>query len=461
MKTKNLLILFMSLSATGFLHAQQEQVRHTPDLTGHNALIAEWYDTISVSYTEEEKGDYGFFLRGSRTSPTARQIDLPHNMFVNDMDQYVESLVFCGTMDTNNMNYGMIGILNVINAFDWGQPMHFMIFDWRHLNGYNISIRMTKPKKMVLSVDTQSASPYQYIVGLVGDCEIITPTGDTVTRTTICEVDFDYNSWSSWIHYNQYDNIVYKDITATDNHIVAVALNNTNGNMLLQLFDKNSFPFLAYPSNSGYLTEVADGKAEDMILVEALDGDDFATANYYSDGANAGSTVKLFDANGGNPVCSGAFHLVQNTSPVISSSWILHELKYEKPANMLYLLQDMDDPNSPSTISAVNEYDISNISSMTTLTSWVNNLKLHGLCIRKLGGFNTVGTSTSDMTVFKKIGGYYPDFCGLYKEFDYEKKLPQILLIPVNEMSFYYNDVSSPYPFNPITISVTTDCSDE
>lgn len=86
---KKVIYLLLALAFAMPSHGQVELKKHSPDLAGHNALIREWLDTVSISYVVTEKGEK-YFVRDIRGHTTAVIAPIPREMTITDMEIVTE-----------------------------------------------------------------------------------------------------------------------------------------------------------------------------------------------------------------------------------------------------------------------------------------------------------------------------------------------------------------------------------
>lgn len=264
---KKVIYLLLALAFAMPSHGQVELKKHSPDLAGHNALIREWLDTVSISYVVTEKGEK-YFVRDIRGHTTAVAASIPQEMTVTDMDAYSEYLYFCGTYKNAGHIYGMVGILNAVNTFSWGQPYHIGLFNWVD-NANGGDIRMVNPLKVGCTKITFSSDIF---VSLVGDVEVKDAAGNITMQTAVCEAmsDATFSYWkSSYYYYPNDPDIVFTDITETDSFYVAVGRYAGNVSSSWKLYDiqhdkLSGFTFVLqdmdYPVNATIASTVCEYK---------------------------------------------------------------------------------------------------------------------------------------------------------------------------------------------------------
>jgi len=386
-------VLFVSLPALG----QIEQTRHTPNLAGNRALIREYLLGITISYVEADDGSK-YFVHEDPLSSTAFAALVPDGITVNDMDIFAGYLYFCGTYTKDGNTQGIVGLFNITNLYGWGMPYYISPLDWI-TDETGTSVRMTRPLRVGRTVDTQPAGTH---VPIVGEIEIRDAAGNITSQTGLCAAHINslLATWKYSFYYTPNPDIVFTDITRTDNFYVAVGRHEGNRSTVIKTFN-STFPFTQSPVSSD-ISEVNDNKTEGDVLVTALGGEDFALVNYYHDASEAGSTVKIMDATNpiNIPVC---IRLLQNTSPVVSPSWLLREIQYDTFNNILFVLQDMDYPVSSSTASTVCEYKplLSSNSGLYTQPGY----SAHGMGAWTGGGFQIVGDDAGKLTYMRKVSG--------------------------------------------------------
>ena len=409
---KKVIYLLLALAFAMPSHGQVELKKHSPDLAGHNALIREWLDTVSISYVVTEKGEK-YFVRDIRGHTSAVAASIPPEMTVTDMDAYSEYLYFCGTYKKAGHIYGMVGVLNAVNTFSWGQPYHIGLFKWVD-NANGGEIRMVNPLKVGCTKITFSSDIF---VSLVGDVEVKDAAGNITMQTAVCEAmsDATFSYWkSSYYYYPNDPDIVFTDITETDSFYVAVGRYAGNNSTIIKPFESSVLnrPFTSYPIND--LFEVVDDITVGDVLTIFTDtngpfpeNNRFAITNYYTDMTSAGSTVKWFDLSG--PISSptltiaGSLKLLQNTSPVVSSSWKLYDIQHDKLSGFTFVLQDMDYPVNATIASTVCEYKLPSPPYMGFFTN--PGYIVHGMGSWSGAGFHTIGDNAGMMTYMRKQGG--------------------------------------------------------
>jgi len=459
---KKVIYLLLALAFAMPSHGQVELKKHSPDLAGHNALIREWLDTVSISYVVTEKGEK-YFVRDIRGHTTAVIAPIPREMTITDMEIVTEYLYFCGTYEYGNVTYGMVGLLNIPNTFLWGQPYHIGLFDWV-LNNYGGRLRMTKPSKVG---STWNYPTSDIFISVVGEIELEDQQGIITTQTAVCEAfsPATLSSWECSYYWCDDPDITFTDITETDYYYVAVGRHNTRQTTLIKQFNvpvpltvhPRPFTLLANNVNSGYIEQVFDSKTDGVVLTVATKNDEFVLTNYYYDGYSAGSTIKQFLAGSPRPVLTETFRLPQNSLPQVSPYWRLREIQYDQISGKTFILQDMDNPISPITESVVCEYDLlsSTLLGLFTLPGYY----VFGMGSWSGAGFQIIGDNSGMMTYMRKKNGLN-SFCGISVQKTHDKNHPSTDPTPITEYDIGYQPMIIP-PQNIITlrtIKIIYDC---
>ena len=427
MRNKTFLAVLLLLITLPCARAQlYELERYTTDLYGKNSLIACWDGSRRIAYTEDSTGTVGYFVAETPNLTTPNRVQLPAGMLITDMDHYDDNLVFCGASGLFH-HYGFIGIMNIPNTIETGQPISYFPLDRTVFTSTGDTFYNINPSKTVFFTDENNSNGYTYHAMTVCSCLMAPEPNASIpapipghVHTTLCEAVYNNtNGWRYWIYYNPYEEIVYTDVTATENYIVAVGRDAETGRMIIKLFERHHYQALANPVSQHHLTEILEDGIGDMVLVEAMEGDQFASASYYSDGDVAGTTVKIFDITNGTAVPVISSHLVQNNSPQIPNTWHLSNLCYEKYYDRLYLLQEMDNPVSSSIVSAVQEYDATYFSTAPALITWKDIYELYDVTSWYAFGHEAIGNYNSRLTTYGKRAGHIAEECWNCQECSY------------------------------------------
>lgn len=457
MKKKLCFILFLTFFILSELYSQTSQVKICSSLQGNNSLILDYYDTLTITYSELTANGHGVFMAEIDTYPGGRIVSLPSEMKVNDMDFYCENLMFGGCYGKCGPKQGLLGRLYVPNTLDWGQNMEYIILDWINDDISGLSILITNVIRVAEIREPQSCLTY-FRFACVADCKVANQ-GDTTDLTALCDVKYNNGTWSVSVFVNADYNLVYSDVTVLDNYVVAVASNQSTCNIHLNLFNRN-YPFMtnnAFPVSG---IDVEDEQSGDKVLIESLTSDKFALANHYMSISESGHSVKVFNCCSGAPTLTSASHQVQSTIPMIDKTWELREMRFEPSTGLLYLLQQMDSPVSLTSESVVCEYDVYNFSSCSLLSSWVLNTKAYGIGLWASGGFQIIGTNGGVMTTYKKQGTLIPNMCADHKTTSYYLVSPKVKDVD-DESTVLYSDYSSLY-HNPTPggVAINTECEE-
>ena len=446
MNTKQIIMVLLALMLAFPMHGQVELKKHSPELAGNQALIREWLDTVSISYVVTEKGEK-YFVRDIRGHTTAVAASIPEEMTIADMEVKDEFLFFCGTYDSNSTTYGMVGVLNIANTFTWMQPYHIGLFDWTtdSLSGL---VRMTKPKRVGSTWNNASSDIY---VSVVGEIELKDPAGHITQQTGVCEAftDVTFSPWKSSYYWCDEPEVVFTDITETDNYYVAVGRHAALGTTLIKRFkvptpfvpSQRPFTYYIHIENYGSIENVPDDFTEGDVLTVATKKDSFVVANYYRNSTSAGSAVKLFDANSPIATLAKAIKLQQNTIPSVSSAWELREIQYDYQSGMTFVLQDMDYPINATVKSTVCEYDLWSTSSNGWFT--IPGYSVYGMGCWSGAGFQIVGDAAGELTYMRKGGGISSS-CETTARHTYTVVSPNVELLPIHEHGIGYNDCMIP-----------------
>ena len=451
---KKVIYLLLALAFAMPSHGQVELKKHSPDLAGHNALIREWLDTVSISYVVTEKGEK-YFVRDIRGHTTAVAASIPHGMTITDMEVVTEYLYFCGTYDTNNTTYGMVGVLNIANTFSWGQPYHIGLFGWSNdsINGY---IRMTRPRRVGSTWNYQTSDLF---VSVVGDIERKDSNGNLTIQTGVCETftDATFSPWQCGYYWCDNPDIVFTDITETDNYYVAVGRHSPHGLTLIKRFNVSTTrPFTRQTNitDFGNISYVQDDVTEGTVLAVATKKDSFVTVNYYSNSTSAGSTVNLFDAH--SPTFKRNIKLQQSTTPAVSSSWALREIQYDSINKMTFVLQDMDYPVHTTIRSTICEYNLWSSTQHGLFT--VPGYPVYGMGAWSGAGFQIAGDASGNLTYMRKQGGA-SSVCGELTKRKYLVNSLTVDSLQISEHGFGYNPmITTSYQERLIPIKIFYDC---
>lgn len=462
MKTRQLILAMLTLLLAIPACGQVELKKHSPELAGHQALIREWLDTVSISYVVTEKGEK-YFVRDIRGHTTAVAASIPIEMTVTDMEVYGELLYFCGTYDSNKTTYGMVGVLNVVNTFLWMQPYHIGLFDWT-TDSLGGQIRMTRPQRVGSTWNFATSDLY---VSVVGEIEHMDPSGHVTLQTGVCEActDVTFSSWECSYYWCDDSDVVFTDITETDNYYVAVGRHATLGTTLIKRFkvptpfvlNQRPFTYWTHIENFGHIEYVQDDVTEGKVLTIAIEKDSFAVVNYYKDSTSAGSTVKLFDATSPLSSLARTIKLQQNTVPLVSSAWMLREIQYDHFSGMTFVLQDMDYPVNATITSIVCEYNLWSTNGLFTAPGY----SVYGMGRWSGSGFQVVGDGSGNLTYMRKKGGIISS-CGQLTKHQYKIMYPVVKRLPINEHGIGYNDmITKVYQERLRPIVIIYDCEEQ
>lgn len=436
-----------------------------PDVGGRNALLTPYAGAQRVTYCEDTTETTGYFIgRTQTTPPVEKKMTLPGGMRVTAMEQYADHLLFCGN---NMLSHDYVGIMNVQGSLAGSLPIC-----WANIPSvsYYVTgerIGRFEATRMTFFTDSSTTGGYSYHVLLVVRCIVTSVDGEEIgpnpqSRTTLCEGVYDANGWKFYVYYNPKREIEFTDVAATDNYIVAVGTDSETGWMFIKLFERHHDAAIAHPVIQHQLTELMRESVSGTVLVEAMRGDRFATASYYSDGQQAGSTVKVFDINSVSnliPVCGS--HLVQGSTPYISTRWRLRSMCYDRFYNRLCLLQDMDYPISTTTVSAVQEYDVSNFDSATALTTWNAGIEMNDVTYWNGFGWQAAGTEGSVLMKYSKMMGHSADSCWQSTTCQYEDS--PFAPVGVLYLEDYISDekqIKNEVALPAVTISLEVGCND-
>lgn len=457
MKKKFIFLLSLAYFILGDLCAQNEQVKSCMSLSGNNSLILDYYDTLTVTYSEISATGQGAFMAELNSYPGGRTVPLPQELKVNDMDFYSENLMFGGSFIKAGQERGALGRLFIPNSFDWGQDVEYAFFDWIPFDN-GASVLVTNIKRIEKILDQQSTLSH-FRIACVADC-IVASGLDTTSSTALCEAVYDNNEnyeWTIYVYLNKDTNLVYTDLAVMDNYVVAVAVNQSTNNIHLNLFT-TTFPFVNHYAITGIGFDVVDEFFGNQALVESLQDDKFALASHYMSASEAGTSVMLLNCCSVAPALSFASRQVQNTIPVIDKSWDLREMKYEPSARLIYLLHQTKPTVSSNSESVVDEYDFVNFASCNLLSSWLSGNKFFGLGLWAPGGFQTVGSNGAIMTTFKKHGSLNPEMCASYNMKEYYLASPKVVDVE-DESSVLDCDIRSvTYTPDPSGVTIDIDC---
>ena len=442
MKTKQIIMVLLALMLAIPMHGQVELKKHSPELAGNQALIREWLDTVSISYVVTEKGKK-FFVRDIRGHTSAVAASIPEEMTIADMEINGEYLYFCGTYDSNNTTYGMVGVLNIFNTFNWMQSYHIGLFDWTS-DSLSGMIRMTKPQRVGSTWNNATSDIY---VSVVGEIEHMDPTGHITKQTGVCEAftDATFSPWKCGYYWCDDPDVVFTDITETDSFYVAVGHHATLGTTLIKRF-KVPTPFVlgqrpftksSNIENHGNIEYVQDDVTEGEVLTVATKKDSFVVVNYYRNSTSAGSTVKLFDAKRPIATLAKTIKLQQNTIPSVSSAWKLREIQYDYLSGMTFVLQDMDYPINATVKSTMCEYDLWSTSSNGWFT--IPGYSVYGMGCWSGAGFQVAGDAAGKLNYMRKRGGTTSS-CETTTRHTYTVVSPNVDTLQRTEHGFGYNE---------------------
>lgn len=401
-------------------------------------------------YKEDVQSGNAAFIAETTAYNNGRAIYLPAGMRVKDMTIYSEYVIFCGSYDSTGGPYGFVGILNIPNAFDWGQNMCYSLYDPITISG--VTKKITSLNRLDFYVDYSSANG-QFKVAMIGDYEMVSQSGH-LYGSAVCEAAFGYLMWTKWVHYSLSDNYIYTDVAVTDNKVVVVGRSTYYSDMIVTQFDK-THPFVDHYCSYPFV--ISDGNIGGVVRVDAVEADVFATASHYSD-VESGTTVKLFDAGCSSLSLLSSVRMPQLSNPKIPSTWQMRELCYDPVLSELYVLQDADWKNCYSFASYVSLFPVSSFSLGAPQSIGDKDKSLCDLNLKLNGGLWTVGTKSGILTYTSNniMSNYYNCECSAKEEI--VNSQPQLKKVSLNWEKYEYDVDGSTYLFNPIDVIIKTIC---
>lgn len=233
-------------------YGQNSILKTAPTIYGNNELIRNWEFGFSVGYTQTSDSTGVFLIFDTNTANSVKTVSLPTRLKVYDFEIAPEEVYFCGSFDSAGIRYGMVGSFNIPNVYSYGSAVKYVLFEYRLQNGINY--RMTCLKKMDLYLtggDIQIAA--------IGDAEAYV-AGNTMAFSTVCNISTNWSNWSGIIADYHNQNILFSDITATENYVTATATKVDGSEDLFKNYEKTETGFILYPIYQNLTAEIPDSR---------------------------------------------------------------------------------------------------------------------------------------------------------------------------------------------------------
>lgn len=233
-------------------YGQNSILKTAPTIYGNNELIRNWKFGFSVGYTQTSDSTGVFLIFDTNTANSVKTVSLPTRLKVYDFEIAPEEVYFCGSFDSAGTRYGMVGCFNIPNVYSYGSAVNYVLFEYRLQNGINY--RMTCLKKM----DLYLTGGYIQIAA-IGDAEAYV-AGNTMAFSTVCNISTNWSNWSGIIADYHNQNILFSDITATENYVTATATKVDGSEDLFKNYEKTETGFILYPIYQNLTAEIPDSR---------------------------------------------------------------------------------------------------------------------------------------------------------------------------------------------------------
>lgn len=289
---RRLILTIIVVTFAGLTSTAQE-VSYLPLFEDYTTKVVRQYsDKESIYYMEN--GDAHFFVLYNRGTPTTAIVSkFPSNYDLHDFEVFRDTVYFCGVKHGSSPK-GMVGFIPVLDLFYTGGSYTLGLIDDLMMFGSVTSCHMSSIDRMDVFVDSDSLTHF----AVVGRLEQTATFGQD-SRRTVADVWYDHHPitphWRGRVLYQKEDLYQPKDITCTENYVVAVATNKATPYPELVPFRKIAnftlYPYLPVNNN----VQIQDWLTSDSVLIERMNGDDVAVAQHYVNEGRYGVAIHYFN----------------------------------------------------------------------------------------------------------------------------------------------------------------------
>ena len=227
------------------------------------------------------RGGY-FFIKD--INPIAQVAVLPVGNTVTDFRVKNDSVFFCG-MD-NTYGYGIVGFFDINALFAGTGTITYGILQQTVSSPY-----VTRPTRM----DVYTFRGITHIA-FVGDLLTNVPGSPTlVPSTTVGDAYFDnyFSTWNIDFYQNAGCDMIYTDIAASSDYVVAVAKKNFSPDYFVHVF-RISGDFLSSPIGANNVFQITGNVPMGDILLEDISATDFVLAYHFAVAGGPGTELQQF-----------------------------------------------------------------------------------------------------------------------------------------------------------------------
>ena len=348
-----------------------------------NPVIREWTPGVAIGYMEDlARGGY-FFIKDF--NPIAQVAELPMRNTVTDFRVKNDSVFFCG-MD-NTYGYGIVGFFDINALFAGTGTITYGILQQTVSSPY-----VTRPTRM----DVYTFRGITHIA-FVGDLLTYAAGSSTpVPSTTVGDAYFD-NYSGNWIvdfYQNAAGDMVYTDIAASSDYVVAVAKKNYSPDYFVHVF-RLSGDFLSTPIGVNNVFQITGNVPMGDILIEDISATDFVLAYHFAVGGGPGTELQQFRVDPVTPTIIIQLSLLAHHGASVSYSpaWAMKQLSFDATGMRLLLLQDAATDIMPSVESNILSYTPSGIGAGYVDVSCIPGVSLNRMDTKSTGGYWAIGDS--------------------------------------------------------------------
>ena len=349
-----------------------------------NPVIREWTPGVAIGYMEDlARGGY-FFIKDF--NPIAQVAELPMRNTVTDFQVKNDSVFFCGMDNTNG--HGIVGFFD-INALFAGTgaitycPLSFSI----------------PPSTYTILPTRMDVYTFRGIthIAFVGDLLTYAAGSSTpVPSTTVGDAYFD-NYSGNWIvdfYQNAAGDMVYTDIAASSDYVVAVAKKNFSPDYFVHVF-RISGDFLSSPIGANNVFQITGNVPMGDILLEDISATDFVLAYHFAVAGGPGTELQQFRVDPVTPTIIIQLSLLAHHGASVSYSpaWAMKQLSFDATGMRLLLLQDAATDMMPSLESNILSYTPSGIGAGYVDVSCIPGVSLNRMDTKSTGGYWAIGDS--------------------------------------------------------------------
>ena len=185
-----------------------------------------------------------------------------------------------------------------------------------------------------------------------------------VPSTTVGDAYFD-NYSGNWIvdfYQNAAGDMVYTDIAASSDYVVAVAKKNYSPDYFVHVF-RLSGDFLSTPIGVNNVFQITGNVPMGDILIEDISATDFVLAYHFAVGGGPGTELQQFRVDPVTPTIIIQLSLLAHHGAYVSYSpaWAMKQLCFDATRMRMLLLQDAATDIMPSVESNILSYTPSGI----------------------------------------------------------------------------------------------------